>query len=85
MNRQTWALEPGQIAAALFSDEVDDDEKSRIASRILALMPANFVFPTVAESMPNYSSESPVSSESSIQTLFDFVTPPRPSIRPSVS
>ena len=41
MDRQSWALEPGQVAAALFSDEVSNDDKARIAARILALRPAS--------------------------------------------
>ena len=45
MSRQSWALEPGQIAAILFSDDVTDEEKSRIAARILALAPKEFSFP----------------------------------------
>ena len=45
MSRQSWALEPGQIAAVLFSDDVTDEEKSRIAARILALAPKEFSVP----------------------------------------
>ena len=45
MVRQSWSLEPTQIAAVLFSDNVSNLEKSRIASRILALKPADFSFP----------------------------------------
>ena len=39
LNRQSWALEPGQVAAALFSDQVDNKTKSRMAAKILALRP----------------------------------------------
>ena len=35
----------GQIAAALFSDELSDDEKGRIAAKILAKKPDDFRFP----------------------------------------
>ena len=41
MNReQTWALEPTQIGGAIFCKEVGDDEKARIAAKILATAPA---------------------------------------------
>ena len=44
MNReQTWALEPTQIGASLFCDEVSNDEKARIAGRILATAPASIL------------------------------------------
>ena len=45
MQRQSWSLEPGQIAAALFSDELSDDEKGSIAAKILAKKPDDFRFP----------------------------------------
>ena len=41
MNRQSWALEPGQVAAALFSDQLDDETKSRMAAKIMALRPTS--------------------------------------------
>lgn len=57
MIRQSWSLEPGQAAAALFSDEIDDDEKSRIAARIIALTPNGFVFPSTVGAILSMSSE----------------------------
>ena len=40
-NRQSWALEPGQVAAALFSEMLDDETKTRMAAKILALRPTS--------------------------------------------
>ena len=45
MVRQSWSLEPTQIAVVLFSNNVSNVKKSRIAGRILALKPADFSFP----------------------------------------
>ena len=41
MNRQSWSLDEGQVAAVLFSKNVTNDSKSRIAARILALKPSS--------------------------------------------
>ena len=70
MNRQSWSLEPGQIAASLFSKNVDDDTKSRIASRNLALKPSSIAITSPAlnrgkPSLPEISSKN---------ELQDFVT-----------
>ena len=70
MNRQSQSLEPGQITASLFSKNVDDDTKSRIASRILALKPSSIAIVTPAlnrgrPSLPEISSKN---------ELQDFVT-----------
>ena len=53
MDRQSWALEAGQVSAALFSDYVDLDTKSRMAGKILALRPTT-MRPTVPD--PNETS-----------------------------
>ena len=81
MNRQSWALEPGQVAAALFSDEIDDDVKSRMASRILTLMPVNFQFPSVAGTLSSLPSQ-PTSSQPTLPTKDDLTRgkPPLPEI-----
>ena len=36
-------LEAGQVAAALFSDNVDDDEKARIAAKIVSPRPRSLL------------------------------------------
>ena len=85
MNRQSWSVEPGQVAAALFSQEVDDDEKSRIAARIIALMPAGFSLPTLVEGMPQSSSASTiVLTQPNLPTPFDLTRgkPPLPEMSP---
>ena len=70
MNRQSWSLEPGQIAASLFSKNVDDDTKSRIASRILSLKPSSIAIVT-----PALNRGRPLLPEiSSKNELQDFVT-----------
>ena len=51
MDRQSWALEAGQVSAALFSNYVDLDTKSRMAGKILALRPT-----TMRPSVPNETS-----------------------------
>ena len=43
MNRQSWSLEEGQIAASLFSKDVGNDLKARIAAKILALKPSSIL------------------------------------------
>ena len=48
MNFQSWSLELGQISAFLFPKKVDNDTKSRIASRILALKPSSIAIVTPA-------------------------------------
>ena len=68
MNRQSWSVEPGQIAAVLFSDEVDDDTKSRVAARILALRPADFSFPSLGGTISLPSSTLPTTSSFSPQS-----------------
>ena len=66
MNRQSWSLEPRQIAASLFSKNVDNDTKSRIASRILALKPSSIAITNRGKpSLPEISSKN---------KLQDFVT-----------
>ena len=51
MDRQSWALEAGQVSAALFSNYVDLDTKSRMAGKILALRPT-----TMRPLVPNQAS-----------------------------
>ena len=86
MNRQSWSVEPGQIAAVLFSDKVDDDTKSRVAAKILALRPADFSFPGLggtislpSSTLPTTSSFSP---QSNLPTPNDLTRgkPPLPTI-----
>ena len=43
MSRQSWALDAGQVAAALFSDDVEDDEKGRIAAKMVHLRPRSLL------------------------------------------
>ena len=70
MNRQSWSLDDGQVAAALFSSNIDNDTKSRIAARILALKPSSVLDSTALlrrgkPSLPELSSK---------KGLSDYVT-----------
>ena len=70
MNRQSWSVEPGQIAAVLFSDEIDDDTKSQVAAKILALRPADFSFPGLGGTISLPSSTLPTTSSFSPNPIF---------------
>ena len=70
MQRQSWALEPGQVAASLFSRELENDEKARIAAKIWSLKPS----PLLDSSTLLQRGKPSLPQLSSSKTLPDFVT-----------
>ena len=75
-------MEPGQIAAALFCDELSHTEKSRLAARILSLLPKDFKFLEFPEMDSSISlSNLPAAPPSS--DSMDRGKPPLPEISPS--
>ena len=68
MSRQSRSLEPGQIIASLFSKNVNDDTKSRIASRMLKPSSIAIVTPALNRGRPSLPE---ISSKNELQ---DFVT-----------
>ena len=88
MSRQSWALEPAQICAALFCDKVDDNHKVRIAALVLLQKPEDFTFPLIIGS-PYYiaSLEKSLECTSQTPTSSDLSRgkPPLPEIKTSKS
>ena len=78
MNRQSWALEPGQIAACLFSDQVETDDKARVSAKLLAQAPASSL-PLSSPCNPSLPAEEPIYAD---HNLNSSVAPKTASVRP---
>ena len=78
MNQQSWALEPGQIAACLFSDQVETDDKARVSAKLLAQAPASSLHLS-SPCNPSLPAEEPIYAD---HNLNSSVAPKTASVRP---
>ena len=83
MSRQSWSVEPGQAAAALFCDKLSNIEKSHLAARILSLLPKDFKFLEFPEMDDSSSSSSNLPAAPPSRDSMDRGKPPLPEISPS--
>ena len=84
MERQSWSLEPAQIGVALFSKELGNDEKCRLAAKIVSLLPQNFSFSDFAVVHPSLPAPPPRIIQPAADSL-DRGKPPLPKMNSSSS